>query len=80
VNLFNPEVVIFGQVLREVFPFVEDQVRERLAELALTASREEVRLALAGLGEDSVLLGASELAFAPLLADPLRALEATGAA
>ena len=41
---------------------------------ALTAPREQVRLALPGLGADSSLVGAAELAFAPLLGDPLGTL------
>ena len=45
-------------------------MREALAG-ALAAPAEQVRLALAGLGDDSGLLGAAELAFAPLLDDPL---------
>jgi len=51
-------------------------VRERLeAELdrrALQASRELVRIVPASLGVDAPLLGAAELAFEPLLADPSR--------
>jgi predicted NBD/HSP70 family sugar kinase len=73
VNLFNPEVVVFGGVLRQLFPATESQVRERVR-AALTAPREQVRLVLPGLGADSILLGAAEIAFAPLLDDPLHAL------
>lgn len=70
VNLFNPEVVIFGGLTRTLFPVLEPYVRTELA-LALAAPRDQVRLALPGLGGDSSLVGAAELAFAPLLADPL---------
>lgn len=70
VNLFNPEVVIFGGLTRTLFPVLEPYVRAELA-LALAAPRDQVRLALPGLGGDSSLVGAAELAFAPLLADPL---------
>jgi predicted NBD/HSP70 family sugar kinase len=73
VNLFNPEVVVFGGVLRQIFPVTESLVRERLR-AALTAPREQVRLVLPGLGADSILLGAAEIAFAPLLDDPLHTL------
>jgi predicted NBD/HSP70 family sugar kinase len=73
VNLFNPEVVVFGGVLRQLFPATEELVRARLRS-ALTAPREQVRLVLPGLGADSILLGAAESAFAPLLDDPLHAL------
>ena len=43
---------------------------------ALTAPRELVRITLPGLGADSVLHGAAELAFEPLLADPVGRLAA----
>jgi predicted NBD/HSP70 family sugar kinase len=70
VNLFNPEVVVFGGLTRTLFPVLEPYVRAEL-EAALTAPRDQVRLELPGLGADSSLLGAAELAFAPLLGDPV---------
>ena len=73
VNVFNPEVIVFGGLTRAVFPLMEPSVRAELAG-ALTAPRGQVRLALPGLGADSSLVGAAELAFAPLLSDPLGAL------
>jgi predicted NBD/HSP70 family sugar kinase len=73
VNLFNPEVVVFGGVLRQLFPATESQVRAALG-TALAAPREQVRLAVPALGADSTLLGAAESAFGPLLDDPLGAL------
>ena len=73
VNLFNPEMIVFGGVLSDVFPATEDVVRRHLA-FALQAPREQVRLALPKLGGDATLLGAAELAFQPLLDDPLGAL------
>ncbi len=73
VNLFNPEVVIFGGLLRQLYPATEAYVRAELA-TALAAPREQVRLALPMLGGDATLLGAAETAFQPLLDDPLGAL------
>ena len=73
VNVFNPEVVVFGGVLRQLLPATEAIVRTELAS-ALAAPREQVRLALPQLGGDSTLLGAAEPAFAPLLDDPLGVL------
>ena len=70
VNIFNPEVVVFGGLLRKILPLVEVHLREHF-DTALVAPREQVRLALPGLGRDSALLGAAESVFAPLLADPL---------
>jgi len=73
VNVFNPEVVVFGGVLRQLLPATESFVRTELS-LALAAPREQVRLALPELGGDATLLGAAELAFAPLLDDPMGTL------
>jgi hypothetical protein len=71
VNIFNPEMVIFGDGLREIYIAAAAQVRSRLNRNGLQACREHVRLRTPALGEDSALLGAAELAFEPLLADPL---------
>ncbi|MBO0871418.1 MAG: ROK family protein [Micromonosporaceae bacterium] len=73
VNIFNPETVIFGGTLREVFIAGAAQVRSRINRNALLASRERVRLRTPELGEDAPLIGAAELAFQRLLADPLEA-------
>ena len=71
VSIFNPEVMIFGGLFREVFPLVRDQVVAALRTTGLQPPREDVRFVLPGLGADSTLLGAAEVAFGPLLADPL---------
>lgn len=49
VNLFNPEVIVFGGVMRDLLPLVEPAVQESLG-TALAAPREQVRLALPALG------------------------------
>ena len=79
VNIFNPEVVVFGGLLRRVLPLVGDHLREQF-DTALTAPREQVRLALPALGRDSPLLGAAEAVFGPLLDDPLSRLSRAHAA
>ncbi|GAA2627807.1 ROK family transcriptional regulator [Dactylosporangium fulvum] len=71
VNIFNPEMVIFGGTLREVYLASAAQVRSRLNRNGLPACREHVRLRTPQLGDDAALLGAAELAFEPLFADPL---------
>ncbi|MEU9830791.1 ROK family transcriptional regulator [Streptosporangium sp. NPDC048047] len=78
VNIFNPEMVIFGGMLREVYLGSAAQVRSRLAVDALAASREGLRLRTAALGDDATLMGAAELAFAQVLADPLEVLARAG--
>lgn len=71
VNMLNPRVIVLGGYLRSLFPLVHQDVENELAAHALTAPRELVRVTLPGLGGDSVLHGAAELAFEPLLADPV---------
>ncbi|WP_435829709.1 ROK family protein [Micromonospora costi] len=71
VNVVNPDTVVFGGSLREVYLAGAQTVHRRLEELALPASREQVQLRPAALGGTAALVGAAELAFAHLLADPL---------
>jgi predicted NBD/HSP70 family sugar kinase len=71
VNVFNPEVVILGGALAEVYAAAEPTVRAAVEEAALTPPSEHVRLVPPAFGLDSSLVGAAELAFAPLLSDPL---------
>ncbi|HEU5111049.1 MAG TPA: ROK family protein, partial [Micromonosporaceae bacterium] len=70
INLFNPGVVIFGGMLRDVYPAAATEVRARIASNALAVSR-EVQLAVSALDDDACLIGASELAFSSLMANPL---------
>lgn len=71
INLFNPGVVIFGGTLREVFPAAAPQVRRRIAANVLPVSRDKARLTVSALGYDATLIGAADLAFSPLLTNPL---------
>ncbi|MFG1883622.1 ROK family protein [Micromonospora sp. NPDC049102] len=71
VNVVNPDAVVFGGSLRDIYIAGADTVRRRLDAMPLPASREHLRLRAAALGRDAVLIGAAELAFDKLLADPL---------
>ncbi|MGA5301326.1 ROK family transcriptional regulator [Nucisporomicrobium flavum] len=71
VNIFNPEAVIFGGTLRDLYLVAAAQIRSKLTEVALPACREDIRLRTPELGRDAALIGAAELAFERLLADPL---------
>jgi predicted NBD/HSP70 family sugar kinase len=73
VNIFNPEMVIFGGTLRGIFLASAAQVRGKLTRMALRSPREHVRLRTPVLGQDATLLGAAEAAFESLLTDPLDA-------
>jgi predicted NBD/HSP70 family sugar kinase len=71
VNIFNPEIVILGGMLRGVYLGAAAQVRSRMRTMTLGAHRDEVKLRTPVLEGDAPLIGAAELAFAHLLADPL---------
>jgi predicted NBD/HSP70 family sugar kinase len=70
VNVFNPQVIILGGVLRWVYPLVHREVQEAMDTFALDAPARTVNIVLPSLGGDAVLIGAAELAFTDLLVDP----------
>ncbi|MET7418611.1 ROK family protein [Dactylosporangium sp. NPDC005555] len=75
VNIFNPTAVVFGGALRALYLAGAAHVRGRLSTTALPACRDHVRLRTPLLGDDAPLVGAAELAFERLLADPLETAE-----
>ncbi|GAA5153115.1 ROK family transcriptional regulator [Nocardioides marinquilinus] len=70
VNVFNPDIIVLGGSLAQVWDVQADVVRATVKRTALPALRDEVEIASARLGGDSPLVGAAELAFAPVLEDP----------
>lgn len=74
VNMFNPRMVVLGGYFRSLYTLVGAEVNAGLADGALPAPLESVTLALPGLGSDSPLLGAAEIALEPLFVDPVAAL------
>ena len=70
VNLFNPEIVVLGGCLAQVWRAAEDRVDEALDRGPLISPRGDVAIRSAVLGDDSPLIGAAELAFAPVLEHP----------
>jgi predicted NBD/HSP70 family sugar kinase len=74
VNVFNPQLVVLGGLLQDLYPLVADRVTEVIGAAALRAPMEQVRLVLPELGADAVLLGAGEFAWREVLADPVAAL------
>jgi predicted NBD/HSP70 family sugar kinase len=73
VNLLNPQVVVLGGVLAGVFGCAHSEVLRQLDAQAMPAARAIVEVRASALGADSSLLGAAELTFQGLLADPLTA-------
>ena len=70
--LFNPEVVVLGGLLSQVFIARRSIVLEGLDPESLISARDVLNIRPSSLGDDASLLGAAELAFAPLLAKPGR--------
>ncbi len=74
VNMLNPQVIVLGGYLGSLFPLVQPEVSQALHAVALQAPSESVGLRVPGLGRDSVLLGAAEIAFDELFVDPVASL------
>jgi hypothetical protein len=78
VNLINPEMVICWRVRRHVLRAVEPSVLRRLAGSPLPPPTSTSTWLVPRLGENSIVLGAAELALTPLLDDHLGTLAARG--
>jgi predicted NBD/HSP70 family sugar kinase len=76
VTLFNPAMIVLSGVLAQVWTARADQISTVLQAGSMVARREQVSIVPAKLGDDSSLIGAAEMAFAPLLADPMHLLPA----
>ena len=74
VNAFNPSLVILGGYFRPMLRLLRTELTSGLSERTMAPALESVRLTLPGLGTDSVLLGAAEIAFEPVFADPVASL------
>jgi predicted NBD/HSP70 family sugar kinase len=71
VNVLNPQLIVLGGLHGRIYPFVRETLEAELALHSLPAPRALVRIVPARLGVDAPLVGAAELAFEPLLADPV---------
>jgi predicted NBD/HSP70 family sugar kinase len=70
INVLNPRLVVFGGLLERIHPFVASIVDAELDRRTLPAPRRLVRVVAGSLGAEAPLIGAAELAFEPMLADP----------
>ena len=66
--------MILGGYFLPLFRLCRSEVAAGLTERALLPARDAVRLTLPGLGNDSVLLGAAEMAMEPVFVDPVASL------
>lgn len=70
VNVLNPELVVLGGFLASLLAVDASALHESLARSALAAPLDDVSVVRAELGQNLLMVGAAELAFAPLLDDP----------
>jgi predicted NBD/HSP70 family sugar kinase len=70
INTLNPELIVLGGFLASIYAVDPAYLDGLLDEQPLKASRESVRVTRAQLGADLLMIGAGELAFESLLADP----------
>lgn len=70
VNVFNPQRVVLGGLLGEMWPLVEEIVTVELSERVMAPALDVVEIRAAHLGADGPLLGAAELALARVLDEP----------
>jgi predicted NBD/HSP70 family sugar kinase len=71
INIFDPQVVILGGLLSALYPAVRADVDAEVQHGTLDADDRRTQVLLPGLGRDSVLVGAGELAFGAMMSDPL---------
>ena len=70
VNIFNPQIVVLAGFLSAVFWYDQERVLSGMRKGALPASREGVIVRTAELGTNVLIVGAAELPFAALIANP----------
>ncbi|MEY9951337.1 ROK family protein [Leifsonia sp. EB34] len=69
-NVFDPERIVLGGFLGALHELAPERLPVLVASQALAASVETLTITRAALGSDILMIGAAELAFAPLLASP----------
>jgi predicted NBD/HSP70 family sugar kinase len=71
VNVFNPERIILGGFLATIFSLDPDRLVAAVQSSALHGPGELVQVSRAVLGSNLLMIGAAELVFSSVLADPL---------
>ena len=70
INIFNPEMVVLGDSLALIWRARASDISARLGELPLISPVDHLEIVASEFGLDAPLVGAAELAFTGLLADP----------
>ena len=71
VNVFNPERVVLGGFLGTIFELAPQRLVDQVQSRALHGPGELVQISRAVLGSNILMIGAAELVFSSVLADPL---------
>jgi predicted NBD/HSP70 family sugar kinase len=74
INVFDPDTVVLGGLFSRILPIIGEQLQAELASLRYMGVPRDVLVVGAVLGSQAVTVGAAELAFGPLLADPARVM------
>jgi predicted NBD/HSP70 family sugar kinase/biotin operon repressor len=70
INTLNPRLIVLGGFLQHLPDVAGELLAASIARHSMRAPRAMVRVVPARLGAEVLMIGAAELAFAPLLADP----------
>jgi len=70
-SVFDPELVLLGGFLGSLYGAMPERLQQRVEQLCLAPLAGSVRIERARLRSRLLMVGAAELAFQPLLADPL---------
>lgn len=70
VNIFNPQIVVLAGFLSGVFWYDQERLLAAIRKGSLPASREGVIVRVAELGTNILIVGAAELPFSALIANP----------
>ena len=70
VNTLNPELIVLGGFLGSLYAVAPERLDSDVAAQSLPSSRDSVKITRAELGLNILVIGAAELAFESVLADP----------
>jgi predicted NBD/HSP70 family sugar kinase len=70
INIFNPEAIVLDGFLGSLYELAPDRLDSQVARQPMAGPAEQVRVSRAAIGSGLLMIGAAELAFAALLADP----------
>ena len=70
INIFNPEMIVLGDSLALIWQARASEILALLLELPLIPPTDHLEIVASEFGQDAPLVGAAELAFTGLLADP----------